>query len=359
MMDFSGKLNYRWNMINYAKREGISKTARVYNTTRKTVRKWIKRYSEGGVNALENKSRTEQYFPHKMPKTIEKRIIKLRKKYPFWGARRIKDHLQLDYSQVVINKKLKQAGLIKKKKRRYKQRKERAEYMKKIRSLYKPFQKVQVDIKYLTDIPEIIGDLRYYKLPKYQITARDYKTGFQHIGFSHEKTSTATGIYIDYLCQQLEDRGIDLSKVTFQTDNGTEFVSRSKNKLSLFEEMIIEKHKAKHKRIPPASPTYNSDVETVHNLIEDEFYKVETFKSKQDMIIKTFAYLIYFNNFRKNRNRKSQTPKDIFKNEKKKTWQNNWNFKPIIVDDYIKNIENIKTGGYFYCLPVIASIKFI
>ena len=352
MMDFSGKLNYRWNMVKYSEREGISKTAGVYHTTRKTVRKWVKRYQEGGVKALENKSRCEQYFPNKMPKTIENRIIKLRKKYPFWGARRIKDHLELNYSQVVINKKLKQAGLIKKKKRRYKQRKERAEYMKRIRNLYKPFQKIQVDIKYLTDIPEIIGDLRYYKLPKYQITARDYKTGYQHIGFSYEKSSTATGVWIDYLCQKLEHAGVDVSEITFQTDNGTEFVSNSKNKLSLFEEMITEKYNARHKRIPPARPTYNSDVETVHNLIENEFYKVESFKSKRDLVMKTFAYLIYFNNFRKNRNRENQTPKDIYRKEMKKTWHKSLNFKPIIVDEFIKDINLIKAHGYFYCLPV-------
>jgi len=357
IMDSVGKLNYRWNMVKYAERDGITKTARVYNTTRKTVRKWVNRYQEGGVKALENKPRTEQNFPNKMPETVRRRIIKLRKKYPFWGARRIRDHLELSYSQVVINKKLKQAGLIKKKKRRYKQRKERAEYMKKIRNSYKPFQKIQVDIKYLTDITEIIGDLRYYKLPKYQITARDYKTGYQHIGFSYEKTSTATGIYIDYLCQKLIEAGVDVSNITFQTDNGTEFVSNSKKKLSLFEEIITQKYKAKHKRIPPASPTYNSDVETVHNLIEDEFYKVESFKSKQDMILKTFAYLIYFNNFRKNRNRENKTPKDIYKKDMKKTWQKTLNFKPIIVDDYIKDIENVKTGGYFYCLPVTSKIN--
>lgn len=325
IMDKIGKLNYRWNMVKFAEREGISRTAMVYNTTRKTVRKWVNRYKEGGIKALESKSGSGQNFPNRMPKSTEKGIIELRKKYYFWGARRIRDHLQLNYSQVVINKKIKQAGLIKKKKRRYKQRKERAAYMKKIRSLYKPFQKIQVDIKYLTGIPEIIGDLRYYKLPKYQITARDYKTGYQSIGFSYEKSSTATGIYIDYLCQKLENAGIDVSNITFQTDNGTEFVSGSK-KLSLFEKIVTEKYKAKHKRIPPARPTYNSDVETVHNLIEDEFYKVESFKSKQDMIIQTFAYLIYSNNFRKNRNRENQTPKDIVK---------------------------IKKPGYLYCLPVI------
>ena len=84
MMDIPGKLNYRWNMVKCAQHDGISKTAKVYNTTRKTVRKWIKRYQEGGVKALENKSRCEQYFPNKMPKTIENRIIKLSPSLPFF-----------------------------------------------------------------------------------------------------------------------------------------------------------------------------------------------------------------------------------------------------------------------------------
>ncbi len=38
----------------------------------------------------------------------------------------------------------------------------------------------------------------------------------------------------------------------------------------------------------------------------------------------------------------------------------NWNyFKPFKVDEYIKNIEFIKTGGYFYCLPVSYEVKNI
>lgn len=93
-MDNFGKLNYRWNMIKYAQREGISQAARVYGTTRKTVRKWIEQYLEAGVKGLENKSRIKQKFPHKMPKRLENKIIELRKKYPFWGARRSKDHFK-------------------------------------------------------------------------------------------------------------------------------------------------------------------------------------------------------------------------------------------------------------------------
>lgn len=108
-MDDLGKLNYRWNMVRYAQRNGISKTAEVYNTSRRTVRKWVKRYQEGGSDALSNKSRTDQYFPNKIPENIRKSIIEFRKNNPSLGARFIKDYLELHYSQVTINKKLKQA----------------------------------------------------------------------------------------------------------------------------------------------------------------------------------------------------------------------------------------------------------
>ena len=352
IMKGNSKLIYRMQMVQYAMKHSISEAAKVYNTTRKTVRKWVKRYKEGGKDSLKNKSRIGQYYPNKMPKKIEDKIIETRRKYPFWGSRRIKEYLMIEYSHVTINKKLKQAGLIKKKEKLYKRTKESKQFFIKMRESYMPFQKIQIDIKYLTDIPEIKKDIMNYNLPKYQITARDYKTGFQHISFCYEKSSTSTGIYIDYLCQQLENAGIDVSKITFQTDNGSEFVNNfNKNKLSLFEEIITKKYKAKLKRIPPASPRHNSDVETVHNLIEDEFYKVENFNSKEDMLIKTYAYLIYFNNFRKNRNRNNKTPREIFKEDMKKYWCNTINFKPIIVDYFIKNISYIKQHGYFSYLP--------
>ncbi len=48
----------------------------------------------------------------------------------------------------------------------------------------------------------------------------------------------------------------------------------------------------------------------------------------------------------------NQTPKDILKNENKKTCQRKLNFSPIIIDEFMKDIMNIKMNGYFYCLPV-------
>ena len=53
-----------------------------------------------------------------------------------------------------------------------------------------------------------------------------------------------------------------------------------------------------------------------------------------------------------------QTPKDILFKDNNKTYQNVLNIKPTIVEDYMKNIEKIKKGGYFYCL-LINGVDFV
>ena len=342
-----GKLNYRWNLVKTAEREGISEATRLYKTTRKTVRKWLSQYKEEGVKGLENKSRLQQKFPNRIPDDITAKILETRRKHMNWGARRIIEQMNLPYSHSTVHKKLKQAGLIQKKKKRYMRRRD----MSQIRKKYGPFQKIQVDVKYLTDMPELAAFLRWNNLPLYQITARDYRTGAQFIGYSYDKTSTATGIFIDYLCNHLQRSGINLEKSVFQTDNGSEFVSKSLKRKSLFEDIVTKKFKATHKRIPPARPTYNSDVESAHRLIEDELYCVEEYSSERDFMIKAFSYQVYFNRFRGNRNRENKTPLEILTKCKKMAWQSALDIQPIIVDRFYGHIERIKTGGYFYCVP--------
>ena len=52
---------------------------------------------------------------------------------------------------------------------------------------------------------------------------------------------------------------------------------------------------SQHVRIPPAAHTYPSDVETVHRLMEDEFYDLETFQGRADFLAKACVYQCYFN----------------------------------------------------------------
>lgn len=74
--------NLRLEMVKYAEENGISKTARDYRTTRLTVRKWVRRYKEKGLNGLKDRSRAPHHIPHKTPKEIEEKVIELKKTHP-------------------------------------------------------------------------------------------------------------------------------------------------------------------------------------------------------------------------------------------------------------------------------------
>ena len=108
------------------------------------------------------------------------------------------------------------------------------------------------------------------------------------MSYSHEKSSTATAIFIDYLLFSLHNYGINPETITIQTDNGKEFTNPHSQKLTLFEKIVTEKYKARHKLIPYQRPTYNSDVESFHNLIEEEFFISEKQIMKQNSWLKLF-----------------------------------------------------------------------
>ena len=68
---------------------------------------------------------------------------------------------------------------------------------------------------------------------------------------------------------------------------------------------------SQHERIPPGAHTYQSDVETVHRLIEDEFFDLETFSSRAEFLAKASLYQLYFNLARPNSHKRGLTPWQI------------------------------------------------
>ena len=91
MKDLATKFNYRFQMVNLAQETSVSNAARVYGATRKTVRKHIRRYNAEGLSGLKDKKTSPKNIPHKMDPKDEVRIIRLRKRHPSWGARRLKE----------------------------------------------------------------------------------------------------------------------------------------------------------------------------------------------------------------------------------------------------------------------------
>jgi len=348
MPDPKSRCLFRYQLVSYALEHGIAACARDYRTTRRTVQLWVRRYdSESGTESLKSRSRVGQNHPQKLPEQDRERIISFRKKTKNQlGARTIVDFLDLKCSAKTVHKIIKQNGLVPKQAKRWQRRKD----MSAIRALYKPFEKIQMDIKYLNDIPECYPAYLKGDIPKFMISARDYKTGWLFLAFTNYLDPISTGIYSQYLIQNFEKAKIDISGLSIQTDNGKEFVDRLKHRTTYFQKVLAGK--VHHHVIPPASPRFNSDIESFHRLVENEFLKLEDIESFPCFVSKAYLYSIYFNFYRKNRNRGNKTPFQLLEEDERKLDPYMLSFPPIFCDRYRKDSLAMDSPVYFNWLPL-------
>lgn len=95
-----------------------------YGVSRKTGYKWLQRYRQEGVAGLQDRSRAPLHCPHRTPEAIADVLIEGRHRHPHWGAEKVVDWLRLRQPEVkwpaasTAQEILKQAGLIKPKRRR-------------------------------------------------------------------------------------------------------------------------------------------------------------------------------------------------------------------------------------------------
>ena len=57
--------------------------------SRPTGRLWLKRYREGGVAAIAERSRRPHHSPGQTDAELEQEVVELRARYPDWGARKL------------------------------------------------------------------------------------------------------------------------------------------------------------------------------------------------------------------------------------------------------------------------------
>ena len=291
----------REEFVQYAREHPIKATARQYGIARNTVRRWVRRSLENPDAMLVDARKASHNHPMKMKEGHRLHLINTVKKKRAHGQRVIVAHLKQDlklpYSVKTLIKALRAEGLWKAARPKKKQKRDLRHVTDRM-----AFGKcIQVDIKYLTDIPELTWSLRHSKLPKYQITARDRATGALWFAYSREKSTTSTTLFIEHLLNHLKKHGVLLPEVTVQTDNGTEFTCRyqSRKKKSLFENALRE-YKVGYARIPPACCTFNSAVESAHRLIEDECYGRMLHPKYGEFLEQAAEYQRYFNCGRQN-----------------------------------------------------------
>jgi len=329
----------RKKIINSVNEIGIKPTAKKFNTTVKTVKKWIKRFLSDNNIDFKDYSKRPKNSPRKIMLFYEfkikdfcEKIIENKKRVT---AKKIKEECTIPYSIPTILKVMKKYGFKKINKKKKERKKDLREYKKK----YKAFEKIQVDIKYLTDIPELYSELVLHKLPKYQYTARCIRTGAIFISYADEKSISNSITFITKLLLHLKKFNVKLEGYKIQTDNGREFTNGFRERESDFTKIIEKICKMYHRRIPPKAKTYQSDVETSHRLIEDEFYCYERFYSKNDFYDKAYKYVEYFNLKRFN-SYKNGSPKDILKELCPEINEEVLLFKPIYLDDEVDIYKN-------------------
>ena len=110
-------------MARLAKGERMTDLCREYGISRKTGNKFKARYDRLGDAGLEDRSRAPHVIPHKTPAEVMELVIEERRQHPSWGAKKLKDVLErrLDRpmpSHGAIERALREAGLVKRRKRR-------------------------------------------------------------------------------------------------------------------------------------------------------------------------------------------------------------------------------------------------
>jgi transposase len=334
--EMSSAYNHRLRLVHSARQLGIKPTARRFQTTVPTVRKWLRRFQQQGPRGLIELSRAPHHQPNQTSPAIEQQVVALRQQLFTFGARRLIREFDLPLSHRALERIWRQHGLLQKRRRKYQRKQDLAH----IKATWRVFQQISADTKDLDDIPRYWPQAQALDLPVVQYTARDVRSGLLFLAFAQRRSASASAVFAARVQQHLQRCGISLRDLVWQTDNGGEFIGGHdrKGRRTGFPAALGD---SQHLRIPPAAHTFQSDVETVHRLVEDEFFDLESFTDRADFLAKAFTYQLYFNLARPNSHKQNLCPWQIVEQ-----LQPRWPLQlcllpPVFLDYYLND-----SGGY-------------
>jgi transposase len=319
--------NHRLRLVESARQRGIKPTARLFSTTVPTVRKWLRRFQRDGLSGLVEQSRARNSQPQKTPAVLEAQLVELRKTLPTFGARRLVREFGLPISHGALQRIWHEHDLVPKRRRKYQRKQDLAH----IKATWALFQQISADTKDLDDIPHYWAQAQRLRLPVIQYTARDVRSGLLFWSFAQQRSASASAVFASRIQQHLDRYGVCLRDLVWQTDNGGEFKGEFPAALG----------DSQHVRIPPAAHTYQSDVETVHRLEEDEFFDLESFSSRGEFLAKAHTYQLYFNLARPNSHKGHLSPWQIIEQINPRSRLELCLLPPVFLDHHLNPV-----GGY-------------
>jgi len=104
--------------------ESFASVCARFGISRRVGYKWVARYESGGIDGLKDKTRAPHRCPHRTPDEVRDQLIELRKEFPQWGPKKLRDVLLSRRPEMhlpapsAIGVMLKSAGLIRPPRRR-------------------------------------------------------------------------------------------------------------------------------------------------------------------------------------------------------------------------------------------------
>lgn len=338
------KRHFRLQMIHYAQKHGIHSAAQAFGTTRATVRKWLRRWDGKSLDSLQDHSRAPIHPKRTLDPQELQRAVDLKQRFVTFGAKRLKRQFALAISEKAIRKIWHEHGLLKTVRKKYRTKQDlRAQ-----KALWRLFKQSCVDTKDLTDIPEYFLPMKLLSLPTVQYTFREVVSGLQFIALASERSLLFATLFMQYVLGHLIACGVRFIDSIIQTDNGSEFIGAwNARHQSSFTQAVHAVPGLIHATIPPKAHTWQADVETVHRLIEDEFYRIESFASRRNLLEKASWYIRYFNVARLNSSKNYQSPWHIIHTREPKISPAITNLPVVYLDDLWKlTMESKSERGY-------------
>lgn len=338
------KKQIRYQMVIYAKEHGIKPAARLYSTGPKTIRKWVRRLDKGGYQALADMSRKPHHSPNKTSTDSTKKIVKLKAKYKRVGAEQIKILENIKESAKTMRKIWRENGISSRQRRKKYITKQN---LREIKKQFALFERVSEDTKDLDDIPEYWPQMKHKRLPQVQYTLREISCGVQFLGFADERSLTHAWLFADYVNEHLKKYDLIAKEGIRQTDNGVEYCGSWSTKEPSAYTLAIEGANLTHGTIPPGAHRFQSDVETVHNLIEAEFYEIENFADRIEFMEKANTYQLFFNLERPNTYKENKSPWQLAQEKRPDLPKEALMLPPVDLDALLnKKLASLTTGGY-------------
>ncbi len=361
MRNCKDKRAHRYQMIQHALKEGVKPAARAFRTSAPIVRKWLKRFKENCYDGLLDLSRKPHYSPRATPEDIKDRIVSFKKKYHRLGAVQVKTLENLPQAPKTIRKIWKEAGVSNRRRRKKYITKRN---LREVKKKFYLFQQSCEDTKDLTDIPEYWPQMKRLHLPAVQYSFREVSCGILFLGFATELSLIHATLFAEYINYHLAKyKALPDNSTYRQTDNGSEYCGswNAKNP-SAYTRTIESLPGQLHTTIFPGAHRMQADVETVHGLMETEFYEIEEFSCREDFMVKASTYQLFFNLERPNTYKEHKTPWQLAQ-EKKPDLDKRLLMIPPVDLDRMLNIytdsltqggNNVLTNPYFssWCLSM-------